>query len=1138
MVPNGFDADKLRFFEELADKIDETKGTYNCENVVLAGDLNLVFDPSEVKNRAISTAEARIASSVKLMWQRLNLTDAWEAGRERSYTWTSSRTGQQAFSTLDRVLFNDNYWELKSKTADWTMSVSDHAAVIAKFNPLTMGNNLIKPNLISRLDPRLLQDRDGREKLDEVFHELFAQRSVDWNPHVSLEYCKMCIRTAANTANGTIKARYRDEEAELDADINAVVDEMGRDSTPHDRIILLRHKLEDLRMLKRRMVDKIGTRLQQRTTRQWYNEGELSNKYFFNLLNRRSNDEIKVIIDDNGLEIEDPVLIESEIRNFYKKLYETVPDEIDVTDNFFRNIPAVDPQSADEVTRAISINDLEETLATCTDSSPGPDGIPYSYLKHFWAEFGSILLDAWNYSLAIGELPPSHKTSYLRLIPKAGKDSRIVSNLRPITLSNTDHKLITKTYSRKMTSVISGKIGGEQTAYIPGRLINDNIRAMLMTIDQANVDDDVDGIIVSLDAKKAFDSVDHRYIEKCFTAFGLERFIPIFNTLYKGLCSEIIINGRTVDGYRILKGVKQGDALSCIIFIMCMEPLIRNLNENSDIERISSRSLSSVVFPKSYGYADDVTVVTKRCDEGAQAIFNEYEVFSRASGLVLNADKTEILCFNKLRRSDYVFNVTYQGLNFRITAQEQVKINGIILLQDQVTREEVNVQKVYDSMERHLKTWSQRSLTLLGKILIIKTFAMSQAIFLLQSMSISDRSIKKLMAIIFKYLWNKNFNAERAPDRIKRSVMLTPVKYGGFGMVSLSDVAEALDLRAYGRLTASEHPFFKQLKLLIDADNFFNVKVRENVDNKLRRAINSINKVRSKVLEWPVNVVTSSSCLTSILLATKLRDLLTDVGQRSLLFFVINRRVRQPRVNELTMAEFCSIERFIALPRLRAILRELIGRRHIAGVNGEINALTAYPTSSKVLVNVGSLSSKNLREGLSIPDPIYIYKLGPILLPGELESWTIKLRKLTSTRHKNVLLRAMHGDVFSNERLYRFGLRDSPACANCQEQLETVQHRLVECPRAREAWQKLEEIKTRLGLSTLSDLTIENLVGAKDRLNKIELAIQAELIHKLMTKSDGYCPNQLAKAATLLVCSSEILLPGLKEKFEAFKMAP
>ena len=153
-------------------------------------------------------------------------------------------------------------------------------------------------------------------------------------------------------------------------------------------------------------------------------------------------------------------------------------------------------------------------------------------------------------------------------------------------------------------------------------------------------------------------------------------------------------------------------------------------------------------------------------------------------------------------------------------------------------------------------------------------------------------------------------------------------------------------------------------------------------------------------------------------------------------------------------------------------------------------------------------------------------------------SWTIKLRKLTSTRHKNVLLRAMHGDVFSNERLYRFGLRDSPACANCQEQLETVQHRLVECPKAREAWQKLEDIKTRLGLSTLSDLTIENLVGAKDRLNKIELAIQAELIHKLMTKSDGYCPNQLAKAATLLVCSSEILLPGLKEKFEAFKMAP
>ena len=107
------------------------------------------------------------------------------------------------------------------------------------------------------------------------------------------------------------------------------------------------------------------------------------------------------------------------------------------------------------------------------------------------------------------------------MAPKAGKDVKIISNLRPINLSNTDHKLITKTFSRKLTAAVGKLISPEQTAYIPNRLINDNVRSVLITMDLANSDELVDGVIVSLDAKKAFDSVDHNYIRRCLEAFGL-----------------------------------------------------------------------------------------------------------------------------------------------------------------------------------------------------------------------------------------------------------------------------------------------------------------------------------------------------------------------------------------------------------------------------------------------------------------------------------------------------------------------------------------------------------------------------------------------------------------------------------------
>ena len=605
-------------------------------------------------------------------------------------------------------------------------------------------SRIFKSTLLSRLDSRLLLDPEGVEKLDEVFREMFEQRSPDWDPHVSLEYCKMCIRTAANTATGIIKARYRDDEKMLNEDINEVIEELATDILP-DRKALLMHKLDDLRQLKRRLIERIGAKLERRTARQWYNEGELSNKYFFNLLNRNTNDEVKEIFNAAGQIITEPVQIEAEITSFYKDLYESAIN-VQADNNIFRNIPVVPVDIATTLTRPLTAEELRTTLDSCSDSSPGPDGIPYSFLKHFWSYIGPVLIKSWEHSLLTNMLPPSHKVSHLGLIPKAGKDTRVISNLRPITLSNTDHKLITKTYAKKLTAIVASYISEEQTAYIPGRLINDNIRSMLMSIDLANIEDNIDGVVVSLDAKKAFDSVDHGYIKNCLDAFGLNCFIPIFETLYKDLSSNILLNGRAVTGYKSLKGVKQGDALSCILFIICMEPLMRNLKENNVIEPIKSQKLT-INLPKNYGYADDVTVILKRTIEGVQEIFNVYEKFSKASGLILNADKTELLCFNSNRRVINDFDITYMGNGYQLNGLERIKVNGIWMLQESHQREEANVRKVLDSTEKLLRAWSLRRLTLLGRILVIKTFAISQSIFLMQSMSLNVTNLDRTMNI-------------------------------------------------------------------------------------------------------------------------------------------------------------------------------------------------------------------------------------------------------------------------------------------------------------------------------------------------------------------------------------------------------
>ena len=199
----------------------------------------------------------------------------------------------------------------------------------------------------------------------------------------------------------------------------------------------------------------------------------------------------------------------------------------DDDNDFLSNISPISGDSEREITRQITEEELRATLQSCQDSAPGPDGIPYSIIGLLWPAFGPLLTNAWKYSLETGKLPTSHKQSFLKLIPKAGKDLRRLTNWRPITLSNCDHKLITKTYSKRLCEQLSEKIDEKQTAYLKGRLINDNIRAMIATINITN-DEQASGLLVALDAKKAFDSVSHKYIERCLTKFGCENFIPIF----------------------------------------------------------------------------------------------------------------------------------------------------------------------------------------------------------------------------------------------------------------------------------------------------------------------------------------------------------------------------------------------------------------------------------------------------------------------------------------------------------------------------------------------------------------------------------------------------------------------------------
>ena len=88
-----------------------------------------------------------------------------------------------------------------------------------------------------------------------------------------------------------------------------------------------------------------------------------------------------------------------------------------------------------------------------------------------------------------------------------------LKNWRPITLSNCDFKLITKTLSWRLAEAVKEVISPNQTAYMKDRQISDNLNVMLYMLEQSK---DEKSMLVSLDAEKAFDSIEHWYIKRFY----------------------------------------------------------------------------------------------------------------------------------------------------------------------------------------------------------------------------------------------------------------------------------------------------------------------------------------------------------------------------------------------------------------------------------------------------------------------------------------------------------------------------------------------------------------------------------------------------------------------------------------------
>ena len=86
------------------------------------------------------------------------------------------------------------------------------------------------------------------------------------------------------------------------------------------------------------------------------------------------------------------------------------------------------------------------------------------------------MVASFNYGFRTGTLSISQRRGIILLLPKKNKDKASLENLRPVSLLNIDYKILTKTIAKRLEKVLPKIINSDQTGYVKGRFIGENVR--------------------------------------------------------------------------------------------------------------------------------------------------------------------------------------------------------------------------------------------------------------------------------------------------------------------------------------------------------------------------------------------------------------------------------------------------------------------------------------------------------------------------------------------------------------------------------------------------------------------------------------------------------------------------------------